>query len=219
MVRRTKNDELLSRIKESRKTIQVVAGPRQVGKTTMVKQVLQEVSISSMFFNADAVENNKSSWISSCWGEARARMRYAQLKEFLIVFDEIHKIKNWSEYVKKEWDADTLNDVNIKVILLGSSRLLLKKGLSESLAGRFELIPMGHWSFREMHDAFGWDINQYVYYGGYPGSAAYLPNEARWRRYMRDSRLFHLPQKKDIPVHVRKREQFRQSLNCRISIC
>ena len=187
MIRRVQNDNLISRIEEPRKTIQVVAGPRQVGKTTMVKQVLQEISVPSMFFNADAIAHDDNAWIASRWEDARARMRFSGSPEFLLVFDEIHKIDNWSEQVKKEWDADTFNDVNMKVVLLGSSRLLLKKGLSESLAGRFELFPMGHWTYKEMNEAFGWDINQYVYFGGYPGSASYLPNENRWRKYVRDS--------------------------------
>jgi len=187
MIRRQQNDFLISYINEPRRTIQVVAGPRQVGKTTMVKQVLKEIAVPSMFFNADGVAPDDNTWIATRWEDARAQMRFGQSQEFLIVFDEIHKINNWSEQVKKEWDADSFNDVNMKVVLLGSSRLLLKKGLTESLAGRFELLPMGHWSYQEMHEAFGFDINQYVYYGGYPGSAAYLPNESRWRRYMRDS--------------------------------
>ena len=187
MIRRLQNDFLISSINEPRRTIQVVAGPRQVGKTTMVKQVLKEVSVPSLFFNADGVAPDDNAWIAARWEDARAQMRFAQNHEFLLVFDEIHKINNWSEQVKKEWDADSFNDVNMKVVLLGSSRLLLKKGLTESLAGRFELLPMSHWSYQEMHEAFGFDINQYVYYGGYPGSAAYLPNEGRWRRYMRES--------------------------------
>ena len=187
MIRRLQNDDLISYINEPRKTIQVVAGPRQVGKTTMVKQVLKEISFPSMFFSADGIDPQNATWIGDCWAEARAQMDFNNAPEFVLVFDEIHKIDNWSELVKREWDADTFNDVNLKVVLLGSSRLLLKKGLTESLAGRFELLPMGHWSFQEMHDAFGWDINQYVYFGGYPGSAAYLPNEGRWRKYMRES--------------------------------
>ena len=187
MIRRLQNDFLISCINEPRRTIQVVAGPRQVGKTTMVKQVLKEVAVPSLFFNADGVAPDDNAWIAARWEDARAQMRFGQNQEFLLVFDEIHKINNWSEQVKKEWDADSFNDVNMKVVLLGSSRLLLKKGLTESLAGRFELLPMSHWSYQEMHEAFGFDINQYVYYGGYPGSAAYLPNEGRWRRYMRES--------------------------------
>ena len=160
MIRRLQNDSLISNIAEPRRTIQVVAGPRQVGKTTMVKQVLKEVAVPSLFFNADGVAPDDNAWIAARWEDARAQMRFGQNQEFLIVFDEIHKINNWSEQVKKEWDADSFNDVNMKVVLLGSSRLLLKKGLTESLAGRFELLPMSHWSYQEMHEAFGFDINQ-----------------------------------------------------------
>ena len=187
MIKRVQNDTLLSRLKEPRHTIQVVAGPRQVGKTTMVKQVLDEIQLPFSFFNADSVDAENNGWIASRWADARAQMQYQKAAVFLLVFDEIHKISNWSEQVKKEWDYDTFHDINIKVVLLGSSRLLLKKGLTESLAGRFELVHMGHWSYAEMHEAFGFDINQYIYFGGYPGSAVYLPNELRWRKYMRDS--------------------------------
>ena len=187
MIERVQLKELASRLIEPRKTIHVVAGPRQVGKTTLVKQLLASVSVPSLYFNADAVDADDKEWIAARWDEARARINYSGSTEFLLVIDEIHKINNWSEQVKREWDADTFADVNIKVILLGSSRLLLKNGLTESLAGRFELFPMGHWTYQEMHEEFGWDINQYVYYGGYPGSAVYIPNETRWRRYMKDS--------------------------------
>ena len=178
---------LISRLLEPRKTLQVVAGPRQVGKTTMVKQVLTEISLPSLFFSADGVDADDTGWISDRWEEARVQMRYHSYEEFLLVFDEIHKIKNWSERVKKEWDTDSFHDLNLKVVLLGSSRLLMKKGLTESLAGRFETLPMGHWTFQEMHDAFGWNLNQYIYFGGYPGSASYVSNEVRWRRYVRDA--------------------------------
>ena len=178
---------LISRLLEPRKTLQVVAGPRQVGKTTMVKQVLTEISLPSLFFSADGVDADDTGWISDRWEEARVQMRYHAYDEFLLVFDEIHKIKNWSERVKKEWDTDSFHDLNLKVVLLGSSRLLMKKGLTESLAGRFETLPMGHWTFQEMHDAFGWNLDQYIYFGGYPGSASYVSNEVRWRRYVRDA--------------------------------
>ena len=187
MIRRKHNDILISRLLEPRKTLQVVAGPRQVGKTTMVKQVLTEISLPSLFFSADGVDADDTGWISDRWEEARVQMRYHTYNEFLLVFDEIHKIKNWSERVKKEWDTDSFHDLNLKVVLLGSSRLLMKKGLTESLAGRFETLPMGHWTFQEMHDAFGWNLDQYIYFGGYPGSASYVSNEVRWRRYVRDA--------------------------------
>ena len=187
MIIRSQSNDLIMRLQEPRRTIQVVAGPRQVGKTTLVKQVLQQLTIPSRFFNADGVEPDDKDWIAARWEEVRALMHFNQYQEMVLVIDEVHKINNWSEQVKREWDADTFNDVNIKVVLLGSSRLLLKKGLTESLAGRFEILSMTHWSFQEMQEAFGWDINQYVYFGGYPGSAPYINNEARWRKYMRES--------------------------------
>ena len=187
MIIRSQSNDLIMRLQEPRRTIQVVAGPRQVGKTTLVKQVLQQLSTPSRFFNADGVEPDDKDWIAARWEEVRALMHFNQYQEMVLVIDEAHKINNWSEQVKREWDADTFNDVNIKVVLLGSSRLLLKKGLTESLAGRFEILSMTHWSFQEMQEAFGWDINQYVYFGGYPGSAPYVNNEARWRKYMRES--------------------------------
>lgn len=187
MIIRSQSNDLIMRLQEPRRTIQVVAGPRQVGKTTLVKQVLQQLTIPSRFFNADGVKPDDKDWIAARWDEVRALMHFNQYPEIVLVIDEVHKINNWSEQVKREWDADTFNDVNIKVVLLGSSRLLLKKGLTESLAGRFEILSMTHWSFQEMQEAFGWDINQYVYFGGYPGSAPYVNNEARWRKYMRES--------------------------------
>lgn len=187
MIIRSQSNDLIMRLQEPRRTIQVVAGPRQVGKTTLVKQVLQQLSTPSRFFNADGVEPDDKDWIAARWEEVRALMHFNQYQEMVLVIDEVHKINNWSEQVKREWDADTFNDVNIKVVLLGSSRLLLKKGLTESLAGRFEILSMTHWSFQEMQEAFGWNINQYVYFGGYPGSAPYVNNEARWRKYMRES--------------------------------
>ena len=187
MIIRSQSNDLIMHLQEPRRTIQVVAGPRQVGKTTLVKQVLQQLSTPSRFFNADGVKPDDKDWIAARWEEVRALMHFNQYQEIVLVIDEVHKINNWSEQVKQEWDADTFNDVNIKVVLLGSSRLLLKKGLTESLAGRLEILSMTHWSFQEMQEAFGWDINQYVYFGGYPGSAPYVNNEARWRKYMRES--------------------------------
>ena len=187
MIIRSQSKDLIARLQEPRRTIQVVAGPRQVGKTTLIKQVLQQLTIPSRFFNADGVKPDDKDWIATRWDEVRALMHFNQYPEIVLVIDEVHKINNWSEQVKREWDADTFNDVNIKVVLLGSSRLLLKKGLTESLAGRFEMLSMTHWSFQEMQEAFGWDINQYVYFGGYPGSAPYINNEVRWRKYMRES--------------------------------
>ena len=187
MFKRSQFQELKSRISEQRSKIQVISGPRQVGKSTMVKQVLQETDSPYLLVSADYIGHTNKAWIGEMWATARARMKVAQAKEFLLVIDEVHKIDNWSEAVKKEWDEDTFKDLNMKVVILGSSRLLLKDGLTESLAGRYELIRMPHWSYSEMHEAFDMDIDQYIFFGGYPGGATYINDERRWRRYIKDS--------------------------------
>ena len=187
MYRRKQYNILHERIAEPRRFIQVIAGPRQVGKSTMVKQIVKEVTIPYTLETADAIETDNAEWISNVWNTVRQQMLFRNETEHLLVIDEIHKINNWSEMVKREWDSDTFADRNIKVVLLGSSRLLLKKGLTESLMGRFELIRMPHWNYREMHEAFGWDINQYIYFGGYQGGATLIKNERRWQQYVVDA--------------------------------
>ena len=187
MYKRPQFNELKSRLSEARDKIQTISGPRQVGKSTMIKQVLQETDIPYLSVIADNVPKTDTFWISEMWSSARARMKATKASEFLLVIDEVHKLNNWSEAIKKEWDEDTRNDINMKVVILGSSRLLLKDGLTESLAGRFELIRMPHWSYNEMHEAFGLDLEQFIYFGGYPGGAKYVHDERRWRKYIKDS--------------------------------
>lgn len=178
---------LKERILEPRKFMQVVAGPRQVGKSTLVGQVLEQISVTHVTEVADGVDPKDSDWIHRIWEAARATMMIRGIEEYLLVIDEVQKIENWSEMVKREWDADTRNRLNLKVVLLGSSRLLLKKGLTESLAGRYELIRMPHWSLQEMRDAFGVTLDEYIYFGGYPGPAHMIKDERRWRKYIKDS--------------------------------
>lgn len=176
--------QLQKRMEEPRHFIEVVVGPRQVGKTTLVKQVLNSTKMGYHHVAADNVPTNQTNWISEVWNTARSKMRASGANEYLLVIDEIQKIPNWSEVVKKEWDDDTFNDVNIKVILLGSSRVLLEKGLADSLAGRFEEIRMSHWGWLEMRDAFGMTLEEYIYYGGYPGAAPLISDTDRWSQYI-----------------------------------
>jgi hypothetical protein len=194
--------QVKARIEESRKFIQVILGPRQVGKTTMVNQLLSQLSISYVYESADAILATNLAWLMQVWETARLKMKASGASEYLLVIDEIQKIDNWSEVVKQQWDKDTREKVNIKLILLGSSRLLIQKGLTESLAGRFETFYLGHWSFSEMETAFGWSIEQYVYFGGYPGSASLINDEKRWKSYIKDS-LIETSISKDILMLTR----------------
>ncbi|MBP5418234.1 MAG: ATP-binding protein [Bacteroidales bacterium] len=178
---------IADRINEPRRFIQVIMGPRQVGKTTTVKQVLKDAKLPYLSYSADNVPVTNTSWISDCWAAARRLMDSNNYAEFLLVIDEIQKIKNWSEAVKKEWDADTFDDRQLKVVLLGSSRVMLEKGLSESLAGRFEEIRMTHWNYKEMRDCFGMTLNQYIFYGGYPGAVQLISDTDRFQQYIQSS--------------------------------
>ena len=191
-----------SRIEEPRKFIQVILGPRQVGKTTMVTQLISQLSTLNLYESADAVSATSSVWLTQIWERARLRLKTTEASELLLIIDEIQKIDNWSEIVKQQWDKDTLESINIKVIILGSSRLLIQKGLTESLAGRFETLYLGHWSYPEMQQAFGWNIQQYVYFGGYPGSATLINDEERWKNYIKDS-LIETSISKDILMLTR----------------
>ncbi|MFA7140767.1 MAG: ATP-binding protein [Proteiniphilum sp.] len=190
------------RIQEPRKFIQVILGPRQVGKTTMITQLLSQLSVPNLYESADAIPVINSAWLTQLWEAARLRIKVSGATEYLIVIDEIQKIDNWSEIVKQQWDKDTRERINIKVILLGSSRLLIQQGLTESLAGRFETMYLGHWTYTEMQEAFGWSIEQYVYFGGYPGSAILIDDEERWKNYIKDS-LIETSISKDILMLTR----------------
>lgn len=176
---------IVSRLKESRLRIQVIAGPRQVGKTTAVKQALKHYARPFTYRLAEGLGVSPLTWLESEWQNARIQARTAG--EYLLVIDEIQKISGWSEVVKRLWDEDSFEDVPLKVLILGSSRLLLQQGLDESLEGRFELIEAWHWSYEEMHAAFGFSIDDFVLFGGYPGAVPYVGDEERWRAYLRDS--------------------------------
>ncbi|MBQ0069966.1 MAG: ATP-binding protein [Bacteroidales bacterium] len=185
--RRLQFKTILQRINEPRSKLQVIVGPRQVGKSTLVGQVLDECPIPYESYSSDDVVGVTADWLSQLWESQRLKMVARGETKRLLVIDEVQKVNNWSETVKAEWDRDTREKRNLIVILLGSSRMLIEKGLTESLAGRFELIRMPHWTYPEMQDCFGWNLPQYVYYGGYPGAAQYIDDEKRWRIYVKDS--------------------------------
>ena len=178
--RRPQAAELARRLAEPRRHLQVVAGPRQVGKSTLVQQVTDGLDIPVRYASADEPTLRGADWIAQQWDAAR-------LEGGVLVLDEIQKIPGWSETVKRLWDEDTRGRRKLRVVLLGSAPLLVARGLTESLAGRFELLHLPHWSFAEMQTAFGWSLEQFVYFGGYPGAAPLIGNEARWTRYIADS--------------------------------
>jgi predicted AAA+ superfamily ATPase len=228
--RRTASFQLQERMAEPVRRLIVVAGPRQIGKTTAVHQVLRDRQQASYQFHAvdaptsiandlptdfsiatatdrligggsDTMRDEK--WLIERWQEARqaarawynasteallagkpppAKAQDTTLSPYALVFDEIQHIPNWSGVVKGLWDQDRAQDLAMHVVVLGSAPLLMQRGLSESLMGRFELLEMTHWSYSEMRDCFGFTLDQYIYFGGYPGPAPLViqGQELRW---------------------------------------
>lgn len=178
---------LVERLAEPRRHIHVVAGPRQVGKTTLVEQALAKLAAPAHVVSADEPTLRSREWVAQQWEVARAVARQHGRKGAVLVLDEVQKVTDWSEVVKRLWDEDTRSHTALKVVLLGSSPLLIGRGLSESLAGRFEVLRLGHWTWPEMRKAFDWSLDQYLFYGGYPGAAPLIGDENRWSRYVIDS--------------------------------
>lgn len=176
---------LATRLSEPRRFIQVVAGPRQVGKSTLVQQATDRLTQPVCHASADEPTLRSTDWMAQQWDAARLAM--AGPEGAVLVLDEIQKIPGWSETVKRLWDEDTRAKRPLKVVLLGSAPLLIAQGLTESLAGRFETIAVSHWSLAEMRAAFDWSLDEFVFYGGYPGAAPLIAEPERWRRYVADS--------------------------------
>jgi predicted AAA+ superfamily ATPase len=179
---------LLERLREPRRHIQVLAGPRQTGKTTLARQAVAALDLPTHVASADEPLLKGPAWLAAQWETARALLAAARnRKGGLLVLDEVHKLPGWSEAVKPLWDEDSARNTPLRVLLLGSSPLLLQQGLTESLAGRFELLPVRQWSFGEMRDAFGWSLERFLRFGGYPGGAPLIDDPGRWASYIRDA--------------------------------
>ena len=192
-------DTLQTFLKEPPRYINIVLGPRQVGKTTMVREIFKSLD-QATFVATDNPSDIPTStltapnligsaptaeWIVHHWIAARTKAKTTQ-KPCYLAIDEIQKIPNWSNLIKGLWDEDRAHDTPLHIVLLGSSPWLMQRGLSESLAGRYETIPVTHWSYSEMQEAFNFSLEDYIYFGGYPGAPA-IQDETRWRRYIRDA--------------------------------
>lgn len=178
---------LAQRLREPRRFMQVVAGPRQVGKTTLVQQVVEACGLPMRFASADEPTLRSDTWIAQQWDAARLLAQGSNKHGAVLVLDEIQKVPGWSETVKRLWDQDTRKRCPLKVLVLGSAPLLIAHGLTESLAGRFELLHLPHWSYTEMREAFDVSLDEFVFYGGYPGAAPLIREPKRWTRYIVDA--------------------------------
>ena len=175
--------QLLSRLNETPRFIQIVAGPRQVGKTTLVKQVLTHFPDRSLYVSADLPVAPTAQWIEQQWQRAMLS-KPSMDRPFVLALDEVQKVDRWSDVVKSLWDQ---RPEGLHLVLLGSSQFLMQHGLSESLTGRFEVIRLPHWSFDEMRSAFGFELADFICFGGYPGPSSLITDAERWRNYILDS--------------------------------
>ena len=171
--------QLENRLAGEKPLIQVLVGPRQVGKTTGIRQLLERTPCTSHFANADDLLVTDRTWLLEQWQKALLLGDGT-----LLVIDEIQKILNWSETLKSLWDK---NPGRLRVVVLGSSSLQIQTGLTESLAGRFELTRVYHWTYSELATAFGYDLERFLLYGGYPGAVPFENEFDRWYAYLKDS--------------------------------
>ncbi len=177
---------LANAMKKRLPVFQVLTGPRQVGKTTIAQQVIEVLAFPSVYATADSPLPPGPEWIETNWRLAQVEFE-SQRKPVILVLDEIQKVRGWSETLKYYWDQSRRSHYDIRLLVLGSSALLLQEGLTESLSGRFFLNRCMHWSFQECKEAFGWNLRQWIYYGGYPGAVVFLKDEQQWKRYVSDS--------------------------------
>lgn len=166
--------------------IQVVAGPRQTGKSTAIAQAFEKVDKPAHSASADDVIAPDVEWLRTEWQQARNLQRDSD-RPAILVLDEVQKVRGWPNAVKGLWDADQREGRPLKVVLSGSSSLLLRKGLEDSLKGRFEVLRSTHWGLAECREAFGFTLDDFLFFGGFPGAVRLVADERHWRAYMRDS--------------------------------
>ncbi|TLY60483.1 MAG: ATP-binding protein [Gammaproteobacteria bacterium] len=179
-------DELATACRRKPSLLQIITGPRQVGKTTAAHQLVERLGWPNVWAAADLPLPPGPEWIETQWQLART-LEPASGERVLLVLDEVQKVSGWSEVVKRLWDEEKHARGPVLPVLLGSSALLVQKGATESLAGRFFLHRCPHWSWPECRAAFRWSWQQWVYFGGYPGAAALAREEPAWKRYIADS--------------------------------
>ena len=142
---------LAQRIAEPSPLIQVMVGPRQVGKTTALKTALETGGV---YHTADYPTPLSSDVLIEWWEEAERD------SSRLLAVDEVQKITGWTETVKYLWDKSE----RMKLILTGSSSLMVEKGLKETLAGRYELIRAEHWNYKEASRVFNISLRKFQKY-------------------------------------------------------
>jgi uncharacterized protein len=171
--------------------IQLLAGPRQVGKTTLLLQAAERHGKAAIYAAADGPEAALPGFWERLW--IRAEETAASHGRAVVLLDEAHRLPDWAGHLKAEWDRLRRKKLTVHVVASGSSALRLAAGSRESLAGRFERITLTHWSASSLAEVFGLPpaeaAQALVSMGAYPGAFEFRHDLARWRAYVRDSIL------------------------------
>ena len=194
---RNQVSQIIQHLSRDMPVFQVVTGPRQVGKTTAAKQIMEQLPYESLYATADSPVPVGPEWIDSQWLRAE-HLAETTDQPVLLVLDEIQKAGQWSQAIKTQWDQ---RKQDIRLLVLGSSALLIQQGLTESLAGRFFMHRFTHWSFDECAKAFGWSLPEWLYFGGYPGTSVFKNDVAQWKQYVNDSLIETVLSKDVLQLH------------------
>ena len=197
MFNRDQVQAVLEGLMQDLPVFQVITGPRQVGKTTAAKQVMEQFPHESIYATADAPMPVAADWLEGQWRLAVQKSRVSG-DPILLVLDEVQKVPNWSESIKYLWDQRL---VDVRLLILGSSALLIQQGLTESLAGRFFLTRFTHWSYSECAAAFGWSLDEWFYYGGYPGGNVFKRDDFQWKQYISNALVETVISKDVLQMH------------------
>lgn len=188
---------IAERFKKGFKEIQVLLGPRQVGKTTSILSFLKKYKGPYLYISADEVLETDLNWLDQAWQKA-----FDLSPQCLLVIDEIQKVQDWSSQIKRLWDKQKISKKSrLKLFLLGSSSLKIQKGLSESLTGRFELLRAYHWNYLETQKIKKMSFENYLLYGGYPGAYDHIKDPVRFSSYLTKSIIQTVIEKDILQYH------------------
>jgi predicted AAA+ superfamily ATPase len=169
--------------------LQLLTGPRQVGKTTLLLELAKENEPMTVYASCDGPEAALPGFWERLWTQAAEIARSQQ--KALLLLDEVQHVPDWAARLKAEWDRLRRHHTAIHVVATGSSALRVASGSRESLAGRFERLTLAHWTAVALRDTFSFPAAQvpdlFVRFGCYPGAVGLLGDPPRWRAYIRDA--------------------------------
>lgn len=189
---------VVSALANNNSKILIVEGPRQAGKTTMVQRALNELGLKATYANADNEYTDNRLFIHNAW-EKKRRSANSQL----IVLDNIQHIRNWSTLLQAEYEADMAIGKQPRVVLIAASCAPFYRDMeTDFMQQNSTILRLSLWTWADMRDAFGWSLDQYIFFGGYPGLGEIVAKGRPWRNYVR-SKLIEPALTNDILIDVR----------------